>query len=165
MNYTEVKENPKQAPIDMIIKTTLKNVVNSSDVVIQNYVPMVCEAVSCSFVKVANQSNTLVNEYKTETLPQLSQIEWSLNHNNNLISFPLDNQEEILLNYYHSISNSMYSDLGQVKRGLKEQGYGVGLKLPSVDLTNNQIALNIQSQVSNLDPYTLFMYFQGVARI
>jgi len=160
LHYETTEEHNNK--VAMVKKVMLKNSINSSNQLLQNYVPLnVCEAVSMSFIETTHLANTSYNQYKTELLPSVTDVEFNLNHNNSFISYTYDNPVEIQMNYLHSIANKVYNE-NSLDKLAKSVGYGVGHKLPSVDLSQRKLGVRIQSAVSNVAPYSVFTFYQGV---
>lgn len=160
LHYQTAEEHNNK--VAMVKKVMLKNNINSSNQLLQNFVPLnVCEAVSMSFIQTSHLANTSYNQYKTELLPSVTDVEFNLNHNNAFIAYTYDNPVEVQMNYLHSIANKVYNENGLDKLA-KSVGYGVGHKLPSVNLLERKLGVRIQSSVSNVAPYSVFSFFQGV---
>jgi hypothetical protein len=160
LHYETSQEHENK--VALVKKVMLKNTINSSNQLLQNFVPLnLCEAVSMSFIETSHLSNTSYNQYKTELLPTVSDVEFNLNHNNAFISYTYDNPVEVQMNYLHSIANKVYNE-NTLDKLVKSVGYGVGHKLPSTDLSQRKLGVRIQSLVSNVAPYSVFSFFQGV---
>jgi len=151
-----------QGKVVMVKKVMLKNTINSTNQLLQNYVPLdITESVAVSFIQTAHLSNVGFNQYATEKLPSVTDVEFNLNHNNAFIAYVYNNPEEVQMNYLNAISNRPYNEnsLDKLQKGV---GYGIGHKLPSVNLSQRKLGIRIQSQASNIAPYSVFSYYQGV---
>ena len=161
--HFQAEQSSKGSIAEMVVKTSIKNVVSSANQQIQTRVPMVVDTVSTSFIKTTNLLVGTVNKFETERLPKVSSVEWAINDNNGYISFPLNDEGEVMLNYLLSLDSGNYNDM----RISNPVGYGMGVKFPSPrDFTQNKLGLNIHSGVQNeANSYTAYMFFKGLISV
>jgi len=152
---------------DLVIETStmIRTMISSTNQNVSSKVPLVSYAVTGNFIK-SSESNTYANNsFAMQEPPSVDRVTFHINDNNQLVSFPLISQEEILLNYLDAAGSSRYNDLRLSK--LREgESYGVGLNFGGgVDFTNMKFGMNLLTNVSNADPYVLFLFFHGVMKL
>ena len=156
---------PKQAPVFLKTKMSIKQSVASSFVNLATKVPAVCNAVSCSFLKQSAENQVVPNTLQTEKPPDITQVQFMFNDSTNeYISFIMKTEVEMLDRYLESFKDIDSNDASLVK--LKaNKSYGIGLDFGAgqyIDLSNQKFNIQIQSAISSSDPYVMFCYFHSI---
>ena len=129
--------------------------------------PMVCDSVFMTFIKQENDANNLYDSMANERLPNVDEIQWLWNSaTNELITYSLDNQQEILTNYLMAVSSATSASTINGNTLASNKSYGVGLQFGmAVDLRMQSLGINIRSAVESTDPYTCYVFFNGFLSI
>ena len=152
---------------DLVMETSsmIRTMLSSTNQNVSSKVPLISYAVTGNFIK-SSESNTYANNsFAMQEPPAVDRVTFHINDNNQLVSFPLISQEEILLNYLDAAGSNRYNDLRLSK--LREgESYGVGLAFGGgVDFSNMKFGMNLLTSVSNAEPYVLFLFFHGVIKL
>jgi hypothetical protein len=120
-----------------------------------------------TFIKQENDANNLYDSMANERLPNVDEIQWLWNSaTNELITYSLDNQEEILTNYLKAVSSATSASTINGNTLASNKSYGVGLQFGmAVDLRMQSLGINIRSAVESTDPYTCYVFFNGFLSI
>lgn len=155
----------KQGPILMSIKQLVKQTVGSTNVNLSINVPIPTNSVSGSFIQSSHQNTNLNNHLETEKPPGVHRVEYSFNDQTNMLQcFALENEMEILYNYLRSLSSVEHNDITTHKLLNEQRGYGIGLNYLEF-LTNQKLGINMQSEIDNNVPYSIYLYFQGMIKL
>jgi hypothetical protein len=83
--------------------------------------------------------------------------------------FGEQNREEILTNFIEGVKMSDVvggSMAGNNVYLASNDGFGIGLQFNQpVDLSVNKLTVNIESDINNVNPYTLYFFFNGVVEV
>lgn len=154
-------------PLQFLVNHMLKSNISTSTQNIMNRVPLTLNSFSSTFIRQADETDSTLNNNQTSVLPGLNRLEYSFNDSNaQFITYPIENQEDIIENYLNSWGNSSETSyrpgLHYINDGTTS-GYGVGLNLGQyVNFSNQNLGINIQSSVTNNDPYSMYSYYHGV---
>lgn len=154
-------DKPNQ--VTMTVVHDQRGLIDSDNFNIKSKPSAVIKSMSCSFTPQTNATNATQNEYNTAQLPGLNRVDLLFNDSSNeLVSFPLESEEEILENYLLSFAGQYKKNLLEwQKLNSGEQG-GVGLWFfDQIDLSQRPIGMQLYSQVNNTLPYYIYLYFQG----
>jgi hypothetical protein len=122
---------------------------------------------SASFMRVAEELQLTYNNTALERPRNLNKLYYTFNDNTNgMISYPLETIEDILEHYLTSFINEDTKNGVTLKKLNNDKCFGIGLNLEeSINLAQNSVGLNIQSEILSTDPYYIYIYFLGVATI
>jgi hypothetical protein len=132
-----------------------------------------CTAFYCNAIPTSQEGSPLSNSFKLYQIPNIKQLSFEWNDSQTLAQmtydFGDDNREEILTNYIKSIKNAdpLGSSLSANRSFLaNNDSWGMGLQFnQNVDLTANKLTINLQSDISNTNPYTLYFFFLGLVQV
>ena len=129
-------------------------------------VPAVVNAVSCSFLAQGSENSLRDNTLGLEKLPNVNQVQFMFNDStSSYISFLLRDNVEIIGRYIDSFYESPRNAL-TVNNQMNNDGYGIGLDMDDfVDLRNQKFTLQVDSAVSNLNPFIIYMYFHSIISV
>jgi len=165
MSYETVVDDGKKEEVVMLTKTMVRNNLVSSNHQLSTKVPVLALSVSGTFIKTNNLSKSTTNNTACEVL-DVTRLEFEMNDGTGYQSYALESRNEILYNYILANGNSQHNDfsLKKLSQGI---GYGIGLNFndSTIDFHEKKFGLSVISSASNVDPYTLFMYFTGVIKV
>lgn len=146
---------PKQ--VVMSVLSCVKQNITSNNTSLSVIVPIPTQSFSASFKNQADEADPTSNYTALDTLPQCERVELSFSDSlSNLIEFPLDTTEEIVLNYAVSMGTQMKHQITHA-----DEVVGLGFNYNEL-LRNTKLGVNILSGVVNTNPYCCYMYFRGV---
>lgn len=149
------QSSPKQ--VVMTVLSSVKQNITSNNTSLSVIVPIPTQSFSASFKRQADEADQTTCYTSTDTLPVCERVELSFSDSlSNLIEFPLDTTEEIVLNYAVSMGTQMKHQITHA-----DEVVGLGFNYNEL-LRNTKLGVNILSQVINTDPYCCYMYFRGV---
>jgi hypothetical protein len=163
--YSTVADLPKPMPIQLKVETDLKQSIQSSNAVITTKAPIVANAFFITFVRQQDENTALVNGMEGQRLPNVRRVEYTWNDSlSNQYRYELESEEEFLSNYIKAVNMAIIAENNASLNVLaSNDSYGLGLSFGSfVDLSQSKIGIRIDSDVSNTDPYTAYMFFTGV---
>jgi hypothetical protein len=146
---------------------SISNTVESNNSSLATLVPAIVESVSCVFIRSKNLDQAVPNHLSLEIPPAVSRVEFSFNDSTTqYISFVLEDREEILANYQQSWGYTGKSNISLLQLDHEGKSYGIGLPFGQlVDMSSSKFGLTLQSQIDNLDKYSITMFFRGVVSI
>jgi hypothetical protein len=163
--FCSVADNGVYAPsYQMRVKTSLKNSLQSSYANISTKVPMVCDSMFCSVIQQANENNVGYNGLQLERPPNVESLQfiWSDSLSQEF-RYELRSEEEILYNFIKAVSKQVTANSCNPNALASNKGWGLGLDFGQfVDLSQSKIGINLKSDISSANPYTLYMYFSGL---
>lgn len=168
LSYTTVVDDGKYAQkYSMRIRTDLKQSIQSSYANISTKVPIVADAFFATFIETAKENNVAYNSLQNQRLPLLSRLEFLWNDSlSQQYTYELDNEQQILENYIKAVSKVIGNNNANTNVVASNDAYGVGLSFGQfIDLSKSKIGINISSAVSNITPYTCYLFFSGVTQI
>lgn len=141
-----------------------KHTVNSSNDTFNANLPIVADSFCAYYVPTNWVNSASSNEYSFIN-PGVERLELTYNNSSNeIISFPLKSQEEILLNSLHALdlTNKSPATLGQVQIGNGDK-YTIGLNFGEpLDLKRARLSVRTQSsQISSNNKHFLNLYAVG----
>jgi len=147
--------SPKQ--VVMSVLSCVKQNITSNNTSLSVIVPIPTQSFSASFKNQADEADPTVNYTALDTLPACDRVELSFSDSlSNLIEFPLETTEEIVLNYAVSMGTQMKHQITHA-----DEVVGLGFNYNEL-LRNTKLGVSIMSGVVNTDPYCCYMYFRGV---
>jgi hypothetical protein len=163
--YSTVADVPKPMPVELKVETDLKQSLQSSNAVITTKAPIVANAFFITFIRQQDENTELVNGMEGQRLPNVRRVEYTWNDSlSNQYRYELESEEEFLSNYIKAVNMAIIAENNASLNVLaSNDSYGLGLSFGSfVDLSQSKIGIRIDSDVSNTDPYTAYMFFTGV---
>lgn len=166
--YTTVVDDGKYSPkYQMRVRTDLKQSVQSSYANISTKVPIVADAFFATFIETAKENDVLYNSLENQRLPLLSRLEYLWNDSfSQEYTYEIDNEQQILENYIKAINKTVGNNDANTNVVASNDAYGIGLSFGQfIDLSKSKIGINISSSVDNINPYTCYLFFSGLAQI
>jgi hypothetical protein len=144
----------------MMVNSCVRQVISSNNTSLSVIVPIPTNSFSASFRNQTGEATFNENFNELDFLPSLSRLELSFADSlSNLIEFPLENTEEIILNYATSMGTA---GLHQFKPN--DQPRGIGLAYNEI-LASSKLGINLVSEVLNTDPFSIYIFFRGFSMI
>ena len=168
VHFATVPDDGTDAPMTMSNIVNIQSTVQSSFANISCQVPAICRAVSSTFILASHQNaGGLNNPLACEVLPQFRAVEFIYNNtiNNSLVSYQITDYAELLERYVKSVSDSDHSStsMWEIKHN---NGMGIGLSFDGLlDLRRQRFQIQISSNVSSAQPYSVSLFFWGVQTI
>jgi hypothetical protein len=122
----------------------------------------------------ANVENIpLENSFQLYQIPNIKQL--SFNYNDSATAsqitydFGEDNREEILTNFIEAVKMSDSNGGSMAGNNVylaANNGWGMGLKFnQAIDLSVNKLSVDIESDINNTNPFTLYFFFNGLVAV
>jgi hypothetical protein len=155
-----VPQSAASSKVTMMVNSAVRQVVASNNTSLSVIVPIPTNSFSASFRNQTGEATFNQNFNQLDPLPQLSRLELSFSDSlSNLIQFPLETSEEIILNYATSMGTA-----GLHQFVPNDQPRGIGLAYNEI-LSNSKLGINLISETQNTDPYSVYLFFKGFAQI
>jgi hypothetical protein len=157
MTCRVVPQSPASAkPVCSVVACVRQNI-QSNNTTLSVIVPIATSSFSTSF-RLANLESQITENYnKLDTLDGCSRVELTFSDSlSNLIEFPMETTEEIILNYLASMASDGKHSITQ-----DQEVVGIGLAYNEL-LSNTRLGVNIISNASNVTPYVAYLFFKGV---
>lgn len=168
--YQTIADDGSKAPGGYAFRThtSLKSSLQSSFATINSTVPIVSDGFWGTMISQADEINPVVNSLSCQRPPKVSEVQYLVNDSLSTgYKYSLRSEEEILHNFVSAVAKA--SDIAS---GLKpneiasNNAYGIGLSFNTlIDLSANKIGINITSGITNLTPYSLYLFFSGVRKL
>lgn len=127
----------------------------------------------CCAIPANLENQPLRNSFKLFQIPNIKQL--SFNYNDSATAsqitydFGEDNREEILTNFIEAVKMSDAnggSTAGNNVYLASNDGWGMGLEFnQAIDLSVNKLSVDIESDINNTNPYTLYFFFNGLVAV
>lgn len=159
----ELKQKKGAPPVMMEVKSLIKQKLESSNATFSAVIPTPVRYVSASFISAAHAASPVYDNLATEVpTGGISRLEMTIYDSDQLIAYPLETREEILLNYMKSLGSTGKCAITQAKLQATPlaTGYGVGLDLQA-NYPSIKFGLNMQSGVSPAAPMDVYIYARG----
>jgi hypothetical protein len=157
-----------QGPVSMMTVSSLKQTLTSSNQQLSLTVPATSSALTMSFVYISRENILTENYTRLEVVPDVTRVEFSFNDivSGSMITYALENNEEIVLNALKSMDSEGKYDLVQSEidtlSGYKTN-YLIGSLFGNVAVAKNtRIGVNIQSSVQAGTSMACYLYFKGM---
>jgi hypothetical protein len=155
-----VPQSQASANVSMMVNSCVRQVVASNNTSLSVIVPIPTNSFSASFRNQIGEATFNENFNELDILPSLSRLELSFSDSlSNLIEFPLEHTEEIILNYATSMGTT---GLHQFKPA--DQPRGIGLAYNEI-LASSKLGINLVSETRNDDPISIYLFFKGFASL
>lgn len=154
------------SPIQLRRKINIKQSISSSLSNIQTKVPADnVESFSASLQLQTHENTTFYNNLDLQPLPNLEQLQFLYNdQSNSQVSYLIRSDSEVISKFIESIGDNGRNNMSP-NNMINNRGYGIGLKMGGVNLSNQKFSLQINSSISNNNPMVLYMYFNTVLTV
>jgi hypothetical protein len=176
LHYEVVPDDGNNDPITMQYFQTVPRPIDSTKATISAVVAGLSNSMACSFLKGTLQSDLyLYNQLQRSVLPQVTRVTFAFNDADNVrLAYPIENNEELQLNYERSLGVEGTNSLLLSKQHQVSdcaQGFGIGISFGTLkNLTNSKFSCDIQTAPgsdapSSTNRYKSFSYFRGIAQM
>lgn len=163
LTYLTVPDDGQVNPVVMRTKLAFNSSVDGTYVSVSSKVPAVCTAMSASFLPTSKVGSLNENTNKQEQLPGVTAVQFLFNDTENrYITYEIRDKNEVIQNYLESFATIEGNRANPAILDSNE-AYGIGINFKSaIDLSTQKFTTIINSNVSNTDPYTMYLYFHGL---
>lgn len=169
VKFQSVPEDNQNNQLVMNTMYNVKQGISSASANISSKVPSVCKGFVGSFVKSASAVSLTANSYKTEQPPGMEEIRVMFNNaSNQLLTYSLRNINDQKIKAKLAFGNTANGpcQMSNADIGTDNGGYLFGASFDSlVNLTNQKINIQFDSNIDNATPYTCFIFFMGVVAL
>ena len=152
-----VPQSPASSKIVMGVTSCVRQNITSNNTSLSVIVPIPTTSFSATFRNQVSEVDPIANYIQLDTLTGCSRVELTFSDSlSNLIEFPMDTTPEIVLNYLNSMG---YTGTHAILQ--REEVTGIGFNYSQL-LQNTKLGINIISDVSNVAPFAMYIYFKGV---
>ena len=164
MCYTSVPEPPAQMPISLRTNMCLKSSLNSQLSNTSNRVPAVCDSVSMSFNQLSRENHVNHNNTALEMPPNVTRLQYMFNDSTSkYIAYELKQNPEIIAEGLKALSVGTMSNDVRLDTLAANKGYIAGLSFGApTDLSQQKFNIQLESGISNTNPYQMYSYFSSV---
>ena len=151
LHYDVVEAMPMDTSTTMMSVFSARHTVLSNNDTFSVNLPLVATAFVGAYKPLANMNNAGTNEYAFQN-PDISRLEFTYNNNTNeIISFPLKTQEEIILNSMNALEvvNKTSVTLGQITKNTYGDEFSIGLNFGE-PLDMKQARFSIRTECNNI---------------
>ena len=162
--YTSVPEPPAQMPISLRTNMCLKSSLNSQLSNTSNRVPAVCDSVSLSFNQLSRENHINHNNTALEMPPNVTRLQYMFNDSTSkYIAYELKQNPEIIAEGLKALSVGTMSNNVRLDTLSANKAYIAGLSFGApTDLSQQKFNIQIESGISNTNPYQMYAYFSSV---
>ena len=167
--FNSMPDSKTPQTVSMRTIHSVKSNILSGSATISANVNAVCDAVSISVLKQANENVPQQNNYALENMINFNQVQYLFNdQTNSLITYRISDQTEVLQRFVDSMYNSGHNQVALSKfRG--NGGWGMGLEFDgNIDLSSNTFTIQLESGVGSgaaNTPYAIWMYFHSSVQV
>ena len=164
-HFASVSDDGQDFPLTMSNTINVKSTIQSTFANVSCAVPAVCRSVFGTLIRADREAaGGNQNPLACEVVPEFKSCQFLYNDtiNNSMVSYSINNREEVQERFVRAVSDSDHSSLG--KWELKhDDGFGIGLRFGGLmDLRQQRFNIQIESAVSSATPYILNLFFAGV---
>lgn len=166
--FTSVPDDGKYPKAyQMRVSSSLKQSLQSTYANISTLAPLVADRFWMVFVPQAQDNSALDNGLACYRPPNVSRVEylWSDSFNAEY-TYAIVNEEEMLTNFVKAVNGVVSDNQCSLNILASNDGFGLGMPFGSfIDLRQNKLSINIQSDISSTSPITCYMFFSGVVSL
>lgn len=144
-------------------KDSFETSIDGTYITVSTKVPSVCTGVSCSFIRTSKLGQYKQNTNQQEEIPGIKSVQFLFNDTQNrFITYEIRDKNEIVERYLESFAEIAGNVMAPDELDA-DNGFGIGVNFRSaIDLSQQKFTTIINSNVSNTDPYTMYLYFHGI---
>jgi len=166
LTFQSIPDDGTSQPVTCRSKLNIKQSIQSSQANINVRVPAMCDSVSCSFGVQADENTPKYDNQALTVVPNLSTTQFIFNDStNSLVSYQIRNNAELVDRAISSFVDADKNSLSTT-RLVNGDGFMIGLNFDEIiDLSKQKFSVELVSEVSNLIPMILYMYFHSQVTI
>lgn len=166
--YSTYPTQPEDmGPQQLSVISSVQTSIASSQANVYSQVSAIANSVSCSFIPNDEDNVLVANSLALHKIPNLEELQFSFNDSTNKgISFIIRDDEESISRFLDSFGDTGKNQLSRNNMN-NNNGYGVGLRFgdTAVDLRNQKFNIQLNSNVTNTNPLTMYLYFHGIIEV
>jgi hypothetical protein len=160
LHYIIQPASSEGGKLTMNVISSTKHSISSELSHLEIELPIATESVSHSYCETSELAD---DDLKIEN-PDITKVRWSFNDSNQrYISYELDNDQEILLNYIYSMGGKMNHH--DIKPLNKDSTWGTGLSFLGLVPAKTKVGLDITSNADSTDVKTVFSFYSGLVEV
>ena len=166
LTFTSDDDDGSDQDVVMTTYQTLNQSIQSSFANMSVRVAALVDGVSGSF-----QLNNELNGFKTNAfalyhVPNISSLQFLYNDSTNTyLTYELKNQVEIIARYLDSWNRDHNMNSVSMASVINNNGFGIGLDMPFTDLRNQKFNIQLNSEINNGIPVTMYLFFKSVLKL
>ncbi len=150
-----------QSPLLMRPKYSVKQTMQSNLSVFSSNAPVEAVSASVIYITQSEESNVKTNSCRLFRPPDVRRLDFYVNDNNSLLSYPLENQEEIVRYGLASVAEE-FDNQASLTNLYANNAYVQGLNFgETIDLSRNSFQVRLESAINNTAPVTCQVLFHG----
>ena len=166
MTFKSVPDDGNVSPITMKTSLCLKNSLSSAVNNLSSKVPAICSAVSLSFLQQSRENQALFCNTDLVNPPNVKKLTFLFNDAfNKFITYEIKDKVDMIDRGIDSMNSDGSNDcsLENVSANLSTI---LGLNWDSaVDLSDQKFNINIETDITNTNPFIMFSYFHSLKKI
>jgi len=155
--------NPASKSTTMRSVYNVKSTILSGSANIQAQVPAMCDAMSASFQSQNRENVNCFSNYDCNQVEGIRNVEFLFNDaTNKYVTYSISDQNEMIHRYIDSFRNTGHNQM-TLDKFRTNNSFGVGLHFQGfIDLSNQRFGLQLDSDVNNVNPMNVYMYFHSI---
>ena len=164
--FQSVPDVGKPMPIQMRTSLCIKTSMTSANANLSSKVPAVCDSVALSYLPHARENNASYSNQELSKPPGITRLTYLFNDAfNKFVTFQITDTEEMLKRGLDGLMSGKSNDINWNAISAND-GLVHGLNWNQfVDLSQQKFNVNIESLVSNVTPYHVFLYFNSLTTV
>lgn len=168
ITFTSVPDDGKYPKAyQMRVGSALKQSLQSTYANISTLAPLIADRFWMVFVPQDQDNSALANGLACYRPPNVSRVEylWSDSFNAEY-TYAIVNEEEMLTMGVKAVNGIVSDNQATLNILASNDGYLLGMPFGSfIDLRQNKLSINLQSEISSSNPITCYMFFSGVVSL
>ena len=160
LRYTSIPDVNNNVNLSTTIN--LKSSINSAFSNTASKVPAVCNSVSCVFLPQSSENSARDNNNELATLPSIDELSFNFSDSTSkFISYIIKDKDEMKQRFIESLGATGHN---QLNSNHNPENFGIGLKFPPTDLSQQKFNIQIKSSQNNIstNPVIIQMFFHSV---
>ena len=148
VTFKSIPDDGVQGKLLLRPKFSVRQTLQSGLSIFSANAPIVARSVSLTFITQSLQSNPQYNSCRLERPPNVTRVEYFTNDNNSLLTYPLQNQEEIVKYGLDSMGADNINNCSLANL-YSNNSYVAGISFGSpIDLSKNSFQMRLESGIS-----------------
>lgn len=165
VSYSSLPTNgdPAKTATTMRSVYNVKSTILSGSANIQAQVPAMCDAMSASFQSMDRENVNVFSNYDCNAVEGIRNVEFLFNDaTNKYITYQINDQNEMIHRYIDSFRNTGHNQM-TLDKFRTNTGFGIGLHFQGfIDLSSQRFGIQLDSDVGNINPMNIYMYFHSL---
>ncbi len=148
--------------VNLSTTINLKSSINSAFSNTASKVPAVCNSVSCVFLPQSNENSARDNNNELATLPSIDELSFNFSDSTSkYVSYIISDKDEMRKRFIESLGDTGHN---QLNANNNPKNFGIGLKFPPTDLSQQKFNIQIKSSQNNIstNPFIIQMFFHSI---